>query len=181
MKSSICKTYKNSLELPLNIFEDIALKSIAKSYCEAIVKRRGIDNHVPLGVDLFIHVCGEKGIYMKLIPKNNRLAVKTARKYLIPEQEILEDELPEYEIIPPKVLNPKEAREKHMKKERNKMLPSLRYEILQRDNFTCQTCGAKASEVKLHVDHIVPVGQGGTTEKNNLQVLCVNCNLGKGR
>jgi 5-methylcytosine-specific restriction endonuclease McrA len=56
---------------------------------------------------------------------------------------------------------------------------STRFEILKRDNFTCQYCGAKAPEVVLHVDHIHPVADGGTNELLNLIAACQSCNLGK--
>ena len=57
---------------------------------------------------------------------------------------------------------------------------SMRFRVLKRDKSTCQTCGAKAPEVPLHVDHIIPVAKGGLTEEGNLQILCCDCNLGKG-
>ena len=57
----------------------------------------------------------------------------------------------------------------------------LRYEVLQRDGFRCQLCGAtQADGYKLHVDHIIPVSKGGKTEMNNLRTLCERCNMGKG-
>ena len=43
-------------------------------------------------------------------------------------------------------------------------------------------CGAAPeadSNVRLHVDHIVPRSKGGSNDMNNLQVLCAECNLGK--
>lgn len=65
--------------------------------------------------------------------------------------------------------------------ERAKMSPSLRYNVLKRDHFRCQICGAtQADGVKLHVDHIVPIAKGGKTELSNLRTLCDRCNLGKG-
>lgn len=64
--------------------------------------------------------------------------------------------------------------------ERSKMTPSLRYDVLKRDHFRCQICGASQTDgVKLHVDHIVPVSKGGKTELSNLRTLCDMCNLGK--
>ena len=66
------------------------------------------------------------------------------------------------------------------KTERAKMTKSLRYDILRRDNFTCQICGATQKDgAKLQVDHIKPVSRGGKTVANNLRVLCGDCNLGK--
>lgn len=67
------------------------------------------------------------------------------------------------------------------RREREKVTPSLRYDVMARDGFRCVICGATAqSGAKLHVDHIVPVSRGGKTEMDNLQTLCERCNLGKG-
>lgn len=66
--------------------------------------------------------------------------------------------------------------------------PQLRNEIMERNGFTCQRCGAgpedtdpfnPARKVRLHIDHIKPISQGGTDDKNNLLVLCSTCNQGK--
>ena len=67
------------------------------------------------------------------------------------------------------------------KRERKYMNDQLRYDVLKRDNFTCQKCGATAKDgVKLHVDHIIPVYKGGKTTMSNLQTLRDRCNIGKG-
>lgn len=55
----------------------------------------------------------------------------------------------------------------------------LRFEILRRDDHTCQYCGGKAPDVTLHVDHIIPVTLGGTDLPSNLVAACKDCNLGK--
>lgn len=69
----------------------------------------------------------------------------------------------------------------HASYERSLMTPGLRHDILKRDNFRCQYCGATANDgVKLHIDHIHPVSKGGKTVKENLQTLCERCNIGKG-
>ena len=54
-----------------------------------------------------------------------------------------------------------------------------RFEVLKRDNFTCKYCGAKAPEVILQVDHIVPVSKGGSNDQTNLVTACQPCNSGK--
>lgn len=53
----------------------------------------------------------------------------------------------------------------------------LRYEILERDGFMCKACGAKNC---LEIDHVIPKSKGGQTIASNLQVLCADCNKGKG-
>lgn len=68
-----------------------------------------------------------------------------------------------------------------MKIERSIMNDDIRYNVLRRDEFTCQSCGATVSDgVKLHVDHIIPISRGGKTIMSNLQTLCNRCNKGKG-
>jgi hypothetical protein len=55
-----------------------------------------------------------------------------------------------------------------------------RFEILKRDGFRCQLCGASSEDKKrLHVDHKVPLAKGGSNEDDNLWTLCERCNLGK--
>lgn len=69
---------------------------------------------------------------------------------------------------------------KQCEAERKKLTAKLRYEILKRDGFRCQICGASQEDgVKLHVDHIKPVARGGLTVSENLRTLCQSCNLGK--
>ena len=64
--------------------------------------------------------------------------------------------------------------------ERHKMTKKLRYRVLKRDHYRCVICGRGAKDgVKLHVDHIKPVAQGGKTVLSNLRTLCADCNLGK--
>jgi hypothetical protein len=55
----------------------------------------------------------------------------------------------------------------------------LRYEVLRRDSYTCRYCGAKAPEVKITADHVIPVALGGTDEPSNLVAACEACNGGK--
>ena len=70
---------------------------------------------------------------------------------------------------------------KSAKYQRSILSDSLRYDVLKRDKFTCQLCGASSKKdgVKLEVDHIFPVSKGGKTEMKNLQTLCERCNRGK--
>ena len=62
----------------------------------------------------------------------------------------------------------------------------LRQKVLERDDFQCQQCGHHSGEVyadgesvKLEVDHIIPLNQGGKTNESNLRTLCSRCNAGR--
>lgn len=64
--------------------------------------------------------------------------------------------------------------------ERGEVSDSLRYDIMNRDNFTCVLCGASARQgARLHVDHIIPIAKGGKSTPDNLRTLCERCNVGK--
>lgn len=61
----------------------------------------------------------------------------------------------------------------------------LRREILDRNGFTCQVCGAGAGEdsgcepgkkCRLQIDHIRPISHGGTDEAHNLRAVCTGYN-----
>lgn len=53
----------------------------------------------------------------------------------------------------------------------------IRWDVWERDNFTCKKCGSRRN---LTVDHIMPESKGGTLELTNLQTLCKKCNSSKG-
>lgn len=66
---------------------------------------------------------------------------------------------------------------------------SLRMDILKKYGFKCQACGARPGEksasggdVRIECDHIKPISKFWTERLNpeNLQVLCRDCNKGKG-
>ena len=64
----------------------------------------------------------------------------------------------------------------------------LRVEIIERDGFKCQICGkfitsdkdarrlVKHANRMYHIDHIVPVVQGGRATLENLRLTCPQCN-----
>lgn len=60
---------------------------------------------------------------------------------------------------------------------------ALRYRVLKLNDGRCELCGRnKHDGVNLHVDHIKPRSRHPELqlEISNLQVLCNECNLGKG-
>lgn len=57
----------------------------------------------------------------------------------------------------------------------------LRWNVFQRDGFTCRACGRSPKEhgVAIEADHILAYTNGGETIFENLQTLCRDCNVGK--
>lgn len=59
--------------------------------------------------------------------------------------------------------------------------------VLERDGYTCQTCGAEAGQphpydptkkTRLHIGHILDKSKGGTDDPSNLRTQCSVCNEG---
>lgn len=76
-----------------------------------------------------------------------------------------------------------EYQDRHMANdaEHAKVTRAMQYDVLRRDGFKCIRCSCgNVNEVKLHVDHIVPVSCGGKSTMENLKTLCENCNCDKG-
>lgn len=64
-------------------------------------------------------------------------------------------------------------------RERRRVTPDIRLRIFERDKYKCQSCGAPSSSV-LEIDHVMPISRGGSSDDDNLQVLCAPCNRSKG-
>ena len=61
-----------------------------------------------------------------------------------------------------------------------RVMPALRWQVFQRDNWKCVACGrGSQDDVILHVDHILPRSKGGEDTLGNYQTLCSLCNVGK--
>jgi len=67
------------------------------------------------------------------------------------------------------------------KAKRKPISAKTRFDVFKRDGFLCAYCGAHPPEVLLHVDHIIPVFEGGGNDQDNLITSCERCNLGKGK
>lgn len=68
-----------------------------------------------------------------------------------------------------------------------KISKETRAVVLERDGYTCQTCGAEAGQphpydparkTRLHLGHILDKSKGGTDDSDNLKAQCSICNEG---
>jgi 5-methylcytosine-specific restriction endonuclease McrA len=57
---------------------------------------------------------------------------------------------------------------------------NLRRMVIERDGLRCVYCGIDLEKNEVHLDHVIPESQGGSTSLSNLQVTCKKCNLEKG-
>src|SRR5438270_14092291 len=64
-------------------------------------------------------------------------------------------------------LTKRSRRWSHIRHERLKMSKKLWYTVLKRDGFVCKFCGRGAPDVRLQVDHIIPLAVGGRTVESN--------------
>lgn len=119
---------------------------------------------------------------MKRALEDNRYSMKKrdiqeCKEYLQVVQDLFNQKTAEQE----RMLATLPVKRRFMMQQRKLLTDGMRYDVLKRDGFRCQLCGATAKDgIKLHVDHIIPISKGGKTEMQNLRTLCERCNLGKG-
>lgn len=74
---------------------------------------------------------------------------------------------------------PAVVRIRHAINTKKKRVKFSRQNVLARDHFKCQYCGAKGRGVTLTFDHVVPKSRGGRTEWENIVMACQQCNAAK--
>lgn len=62
---------------------------------------------------------------------------------------------------------------------RKKVVKFSRINVLTRDGFRCQYCGAEKETRELNYDHVIPRSRGGKTEWTNIVISCMSCNSRK--
>lgn len=73
-----------------------------------------------------------------------------------------------------------ESSVKALADERVRVMPGKRWQVFERDDWRCVSCGKRAEDgAILEVDHILPRSRGGSDDIANLQTLCRECNIGK--
>lgn len=73
---------------------------------------------------------------------------------------------------PPRMRIPREREQAHYS---SKDWLARRKRILVRDAFTCRACSCVVHGKSAHVDHRLPLEEGGTDADENLQTLCIAC------
>ena len=61
---------------------------------------------------------------------------------------------------------------------KNKFPKSLKRKVLKAQNSVCGVCGCTIDIVTADPHHIIPVCQGGSTNRENLLMVCRPCHIG---
>lgn len=53
-------------------------------------------------------------------------------------------------------------------------------QLKARYDHTCLCCGQREPDIRLTIDHVIPISKGGRNDIGNIQPLCRSCNSSKG-
>ena len=56
---------------------------------------------------------------------------------------------------------------------------ALRKEFIRAANYRCALCDHFFEATELELDHIIPLIRGGTNDRHNLQIICLDCHASK--
>lgn len=107
-------------------------------------------------------------------PRFNELIAKSNRWLHQKAHEKDEEEVPQF------LTDLDKTKAKEAAEQKTKVMPAMRWQVFQRDNWKCVACGRGSHhDVILQVDHILPRSKGGKDTIENFQTLCHICNSGK--
>lgn len=55
------------------------------------------------------------------------------------------------------------------------------FRVLKRENQICSDCGNAVKDEDIEFDHVIPWSKGGSSDENNIRLLCMKCNRKKGK
>ncbi|SKC86849.1 HNH endonuclease [Ohtaekwangia koreensis] len=55
------------------------------------------------------------------------------------------------------------------------------FRVLKRENQICSVCGKSVKDDDIEFDHVIPWSKGGSSEENNIRLLCSSCNRKRGK
>lgn len=123
--------------------------------------------------DSYIHIA------MGLEVRFNDL-IKTLNQWLKSSNELDSEEEENLQGNPALISEQETLKARQAAEQRIRVMPSLRWQVFQRDHWRCIACGrGSQDDVILHVDHIIPRSKGGKDTLENYQTLCHECNIGK--
>lgn len=86
----------------------------------------------------------------------------------------------EYARAYPEIIRTKTAHRRARKKNATGTYTVKEWQSLKEQyEYTCLCCGLKEPEIKLTIDHVVPLIRGGSNTIDNIQPLCFSCNSKK--
>lgn len=124
--------------------------------------------------DSYIQIAMGKPVrFVELVSRLNQWLKETDR--YIEDEQIKCSEESERNVSEADITQAKVAAEQKIK-----TMPSIRWQVFQRDNWKCVACGRGShDDIILHIDHITPRSKGGKDTLENYQTLCHICNIGK--
>ncbi|MBM2831686.1 MAG: endonuclease, partial [Dehalococcoidia bacterium] len=64
----------------------------------------------------------------------------------------------------------------------NRSIPrATQLRVAKRENQICLECGKSVKDEDIEFDHIIPWSKGGSSDENNIRLLCKLCNRKKGK
>lgn len=151
-------------DFDISIFSDSTFYPIRYNHLSLVVDRLTL--LYPLFHSYLQIAKGEKVEFDSLITKANNWLLKRTKDDSSKQQE---------KFIEVDINKVKERAEAKIK-----VMPGIRWQVFQRDNWTCVSCRRRGEDgIILQVDHILPRSKGGRDEISNYQTLCFDCNIGK--